>query len=66
VAAAQQVFSQQVGAAAQLSQPLQFRPSMRSSNSAPKLWPHRPALRISAPSTSVHFIEQPLLLVVEP
>jgi hypothetical protein len=64
-AAAQQVFSQHEGAA-QFSLPQQFRPSMRSSNSAPKLCPQRPALRTSAPSTNFHFIEQPLLLGVEP
>jgi hypothetical protein len=59
-AAAQQVFSQHFGWQ-QLLQPQPSRPNMRSSNSAPKLWPHRPTLRTSAPTTMFHFIEQSLL-----
>jgi hypothetical protein len=55
-AAAQQVFSQHFGWQ-QLLQPQQSRPSMRSSNSAPKLWPQRPTLRTSAPTNMFHFIE---------
>src|SRR6185369_11314830 len=45
----------------QLLQPHELTPSIRSSNSKPKLWVHRPRPSTTVPINTFHFIEPCLL-----